>query len=183
PGGANPGADYWQVRMSNNNGSTWTYVENTKTSEMRWRRNAFHVSDYMTPTAQMKLQFIASDSLRPTVNLNGGSLVEGALDDFIVYEEVVIGVDENKLNVFNATAFPNPTTESARIQFQLSKPEFIEVLVLDAVGRTIYSIPAHEYGTQLQNLIIPCEKWAKGSYQVALRNNRKSISTIQIIKD
>ncbi len=183
PGGANPGADYWQVRMSNNNGSTWTYVENTKTSEMRWRRNAFHVSDYMTPTAQMKLQFIASDSLRPTVNLNGGSLVEGALDDFIVYEEVVIGVDENKLNVFNATAFPNPTTESTRIQFQLSKPESIEVLVLDAVGRTIYSIPAHEYGTQLQNLVIPCEKWAKGSYQVALRNNRKSISTIQIIKD
>ena len=183
PGGANPGADYWQVRMSNNNGSTWTYVENTKTSDMRWRRNAFHVSDYMTPTAQMKLQFIASDSLRPTVNLNGGSLVEGALDDFIVYEDAIIGVDETSVNVFNAVAFPNPTTASTRVQFQLSKPESIEVLVLDAVGRTVYSIPAREYGTQLQNISIPSEKWAKGSYQVALRSNRKNISTIQIIKD
>ena len=28
--GANPGQDYWQVRISNNNGSTWTYVENNK---------------------------------------------------------------------------------------------------------------------------------------------------------
>ena len=183
PGGANPGADYWQVRMSNNNGSTWTYVENTKTSDMRWRRNAFHVSDYMTPTAQMKLQFIASDSLRPTVNLNGGSLVEGALDDFIVYEDAIIGVEENMVNVFNVIAFPNPTTASTRIQFQLSKPESIEVLVLDAVGRTIYTIPAHEYGTQQQNILIPSEKWAKGTYQVTLRQNRKNIGTYKIIKE
>ena len=183
PGGANPGADYWQVRMSNNNGSTWTYVENTKTSDMRWRRNAFHVSDYMTPTAQMKLQFIASDSLRPTVNLNGGSLVEGALDDFIVYEDAIIGVEENLVNVFNVLAFPNPTTASTRIQFQLSKPESIEVLVLDAVGRTIFTIPAHEYGTQQQNILIPSEKWAKGTYQVTLRQNRKNIGTYKIIKE
>lgn len=183
PGGANPGADYWQVRMSNNNGSTWTYVENTKTSDMRWRRNAFHVSDYMTPTAQMKLQFIASDSLRPTVNLNGGSLVEGALDDFIVYEDSFIGIEETLVNVFNVFAFPNPTTESTRIQFQLSKPESIEVLVLDAVGRTIHSIPAREYGLQLQSITIPSEKWAKGIYQVVLRQNRKNIQSIQIVKN
>jgi hypothetical protein len=183
PGGANPGADYWQVRMSNDNGATWTYVENTKTSDMRWRRNAFHVSDFMTPTAQMKLQFIASDSLRPTVNLNGGSLVEGALDDFIVYEDAVIGVEETSVNVFNAVAYPNPTTTSTNIQFQLSKPESIEVLVLDAVGRTVYSIPLHEYGTQLQNISIPSEKWSKGTYQVTLRQNRKNIGTIQIIKN
>ncbi len=183
PGGANPGADYWQVRMSNDNGVNWTYVENTKTSDMRWRRNAFHVSDYMTPTANMKLQFIASDSLRPTVNLNGGSLVEGALDDFIVYEDAVIGVEETDLNVFNAVAFPNPTHESTRVQFQLSKPETIEVLVLDAVGRTIFAIPAHEYGSQLQSILIPSEKWANGTYQVVLRQNRKNIESIQIVKN
>lgn len=183
PGGANPGADYWQVRMSNDNGATWTYVENTKTSDMQWRRNAFHVSDFMTPTAQMKLQFIASDSLRPTVNLNGGSLVEGALDDFIVYEDAIIGVEETQVNVFNAGAYPNPTSSSANIQFQLSKAETIEILVIDAVGRTVYAIPSHEYGTQVQNIVIPCEKWAKGTYQITLRKNRKSIGNIQIIKN
>jgi hypothetical protein len=183
PGGANPGADYWQVRMSNNNGATWTYVENTKTSDMSWRRNAFHVSDFMTPTAQMKLQFIASDSLRPTVNLSGGSLVEGALDDFIVYEDAIIAVEETLVNVFNAIAFPNPTLAAARIQFQLSKSESIEVLVLDAAGRTIYSIPAHEYGTQLQNISIPSDKWAKGTYQVVLRQNKKNIKTLSLVKN
>jgi len=183
PGGANPGADYWQVRMSNDNGVNWTFVENTKTTDMRWRRNAFHVSDFMTPTAQMKLQFIASDSIRPTVNLNGGSLVEGALDDFIVYEDVVIGVEESMVNVFNVVAFPNPTSESTNIQFQLSKSETIELLVLDAVGRTVHAVPAQLYGTQLQNITIPSEKWAKGTYQIVLRQNRKNIETISLIKN
>jgi hypothetical protein len=131
----------------------------------------------------MKLQFIASDSLRPTVNLNGGSLVEGALDDFIVYEDAIIGVEETEVGLFNAIAFPNPTTSSTRVQFQLSKPESIEVLVLDAVGRTVYAIPVREYGTQLQNIIIPSDKWANGAYQVALRKNRKNIETIQIVKN
>ncbi len=183
PGGANPGADYWQVRMSNDNGATWTYVENTKTSDMRWRRNAIHVSDYMTPTAQMKFQFIASDSIRPTVNLTGGSLVEGALDDFIVYDDLISGVEESGVSAFNVLAYPNPTTASTQIQFQLSKPESIEVLVLDAVGRTIYSIPVHEYGAQMQNITIPAEKWAKGTYQVTLRQNRKNLKSIQFIKN
>ena len=183
PGGANPGADYWQVRLSNDNGATWTYVENTKTSDMQWRRNAFHVSDFMNPTAQMKLQFIASDSLRPTVNLNGGSLVEGALDDFIVYEDAIIGVEETEVSLFNTIAFPNPTTSSTRVQFQLSKPESIEILVVDAVGRTVYAIPVQEYGTQLQNITIPSDKWSKGTYQIALRQNRKNIETIQLVKN
>jgi CxxC motif-containing protein (DUF1111 family) len=57
------------------------------------------------------------------------------------------------------------------------------VLVLDAVGRTVYSIPVHEYGTQLQNISIPSEKWAKGTYQVVLRQNRKNIETLSLIKN
>jgi hypothetical protein len=137
----------------------------------------------MNPTAQMKLQFIASDSLRPTVNLNGGSLVEGALDDFIVYEDAIIGVEETEVSLFNTIAFPNPTTSSTRVQFQLSKPESIEILVVDAVGRTVYAIPVQEYGTQLQNITIPSDKWSKGTYQIALRQNRKNIETIQLVKN
>jgi hypothetical protein len=108
--------------------------------------------------------------------------VEGALDDFIVYEDVVIGVEENTVTAFNATAFPNPTAESTSIQFQLSKPSSIEVLVLDAVGRTIYSISAREYDMQMQNIVIPSNNWANGTYQVLLRQNRKNLKVLQFIK-
>jgi hypothetical protein len=56
---------------------------------MSWRRNAFRVEDFLTPTAQMRFKFIASDSLRPEVNLSGGSLVEAAMDDFTLFDEYV----------------------------------------------------------------------------------------------
>ena len=183
PGGANPNADYWQVRMSNNNGATWTYVENTLTSDMRWRRNAFHVSDYMTPTNQMKFQFIASDSLRPNVNLNGGSLVEAALDDFIVYDDAIIGVEEAAATLEVLSVFPNPTASNINLQFSLNTPAQLEFIVTDATGRTIYAIPAKEFGTHQTNISIPCEKWAKGTYQVLLRSNKKVLDSIPFIKE
>ena len=41
--GANPGADWWQVQISDDGGATWTYIENTLTGEIGWRRNAFRV--------------------------------------------------------------------------------------------------------------------------------------------
>lgn len=182
PGGANPGADYWQVRMSNNNGSTWTYVENTKTSDLRWRRNAFHVSDYMTPTAQMKLQFIASDSIRPTVNLNGGSLVEGALDDFIVYDEAVVGIETLNPLSASVSVFPNPTIDKLNIVFDLSKAEDIEILVTDAIGRTIYAIPTKTYVQKNNSVILDVATWSKGNYNVVIRNNRKTISSKVFVK-
>ena len=38
--GANPGADWWQVQISNTNGSKWVPVEKTKDSDRSWRRQA-----------------------------------------------------------------------------------------------------------------------------------------------
>jgi len=81
PSGANPNADWWQVYISNNSGTTWVPVEDTRTGERNWRRKAFRIQDVVTPTATMRLKFIASDSLRPGQNLDGGSLVEAAVDD------------------------------------------------------------------------------------------------------
>jgi Secretion system C-terminal sorting domain len=107
PGGANPGQDYWQVRMTNDNGANWIYIENNSTQDMSWRRNAFRVADYLTPTAQMRFQFIASDSLHEGQNLNGGSLIEAAMDDFVLYDLLQVGVNENSTSN-SLNIYPNP---------------------------------------------------------------------------
>jgi len=80
PSGANPNADWWQVQITND-GTNWVAVEGTKVSDRSWRRFAFRVLDYVTPSATTQIRFIASDSIRPGQNLDGGSLVEAALDD------------------------------------------------------------------------------------------------------
>ena len=83
--GANPGADWWQV-MITDDGVNWKYVENNMSSDISWRKFAFRVSDYVNLTADVQLKFIASDSIRFGQNLDGGSLVEAAVDDLVLYE-------------------------------------------------------------------------------------------------
>ena len=88
-GGANPGADWWQV-MITDDGINWEYVENTLSSDLSWRRNAFRVKDYVNLTSSVRLKFIASDSIRPGQNLDGGSLIEAAVDDLYLYESCLL---------------------------------------------------------------------------------------------
>ncbi len=87
PSGANPDADWWQVLITDD-GVNWQYVESNKTSDKSWRRFAFRVKDYVNLTNQVRVKFIASDSTRLGQYLDGGSLVEAAVDDFSLYEEL-----------------------------------------------------------------------------------------------
>jgi len=57
-----------------------------KSAEIAWRKFAFRVKDYVNLTSDVQLKFIASDSLRLGQNLDGGSLVEAAVDDLVLYE-------------------------------------------------------------------------------------------------
>ena len=95
--GANPGADWWQVLITDD-GVNWVYVENTLSADLSWRKFAFRPLDYINPSASVQLKFIASDSLRIGQNLDGGSLIEAAVDDLYLYESLgnsssVIGSD------------------------------------------------------------------------------------------
>jgi subtilisin family serine protease len=79
-GGA-PNSDVFTVDISNNNGSSWVNAETVGPSGAGtsggWIYHEFSVSSILTPTSQMKMRFVAAD-------LNTGSLIEAALDDFAV---------------------------------------------------------------------------------------------------
>lgn len=50
------------VEISNNDGGTWTTVETINASSGGWRSKTVRVSDFVTPTAQMRLRFSIADT-------------------------------------------------------------------------------------------------------------------------
>jgi Zn-dependent metalloprotease len=170
PGGANPGADWWQVYISNNGGDTWVPVEDTKTSERNWRRMAFRVNDHVTPTTEVRIKFLASDSIRAGEYLEGGSLVEAAIDDIQVWDLAGgIGIPEAAIDLVNV--YPDPARDILNVDLGTMDLHDLQVEVLDLSGRVVLS-PVKAATSRLQ---INVSGLAEGQY--ILRARGKSVSS------
>ena len=81
--GSSPGADVFTVDVSNDGGSSWTNVETVGPTGPDtvggWIYHNFRVADFVTPSADVRLRFIAADE-------DNGSIVEAAVDDVTVVD-------------------------------------------------------------------------------------------------
>ena len=166
PSGANPNADWWQVYLSDDNGQTWVPVEDTRTSDRSWRRKAFRVQDYVSTGGVVQMKFHASDSLRPGQNLDGGSLVEAALDDVQLWDNVGdVGIDEQEQAI--AAVFPDPADQLLNVRMDLPQARNITVRVTDLGGREVLRKAwGNLSGEQLRTLNVG--GLANGSYVLQL---------------
>jgi len=167
PTGANPGQDWWHVQISNDGGTNWTYVENTKTSDRRWRRNVFRIADVITPTANMRLRFIASDSIRLGQNLDGGSLIEAAVDDIQLWDNTVNSIDEETA-LMNVSVYPNPTNGLVNLKIDLLEENEVSYEVLDITGRIVLTgtLGSLNIGNHLRQIDI--QSLSAGTYNIQL---------------
>lgn len=112
-GSANPGNDPLEVLVSGDGGGSWQHVEMTYKDDNQWRQMAFHVADYVSGTnySQVRLRFMASDSLKIGQNLDGGSLVEMAVDDVQLWDQTVAVATETATKAETLHVFPNPASD------------------------------------------------------------------------
>ena len=82
--GDNAGNDLWQVFVSNNSGTTWEELDISSNSTNQWIRTKVILSDYITFSDNIKFKFIAEDLFYDGDAGSGGSLVEAALDNFLI---------------------------------------------------------------------------------------------------
>ena len=78
--GADPGNDIMRVYLSSDSGLSWTQVDSAGPSQQAsggWYEISFWASEFMIPTAGMRLQFEVSD-------LGDPSVIEAGLDDVTV---------------------------------------------------------------------------------------------------
>jgi Zn-dependent metalloprotease len=156
--GATPGTDFWQVAITND-GVNYVDVENTDVSDHSWRRFAFRVLDYITPTATVSLRFIAEDA-------NAGSLIEAGLDDLILWDEVSTGVQEQSA-VATFNTYPNPASDMVHMQIGMVRNEQVQLRLFDASGKLVSE--RNELLDAGSNVIqLPVKDLAAGLYQITL---------------
>jgi hypothetical protein len=77
-----PGADTFRVDVSGDNGQNWVNAETVGPTGLEaaggWYYHQFRVADFLAPTNQVRVRFVAED-------VGAGSVVEAALDDFSVF--------------------------------------------------------------------------------------------------
>ena len=68
-------SDALSTYISNDNGSTWTIVHQTNSTDSSWETVQFTISHFILPTSQMRVSFVAEDS-------TPASVVEAGIDNF-----------------------------------------------------------------------------------------------------
>jgi choice-of-anchor B domain-containing protein len=135
-----PGSlDYFSTWLSNDNGVTWTQVDVLRDPIARWEEHAIRVSDYLTPTTQVRVRFVAADD-------GGPSIVEAGVDDISVYDgaAVPVGASPTPAAIPASLAWrnpwPNPAAGTVRAVLELPRAGHVQAEVMDLQGRVVARI-------------------------------------------
>jgi hypothetical protein len=94
----NHDADRLTVQISNNGGANWVTVEEVPHVGAYWVYRTFNVSDFVTRTAQIKVQFSVAD-------IPNNSITEAGIDDFSISALVCSPPNLGDLNCDGTTNF------------------------------------------------------------------------------
>jgi choice-of-anchor B domain-containing protein len=124
------------VLISNDNGATWVPVETTHGWHNHWEECAIAVADFVAPSAQMRLRFVASD-------LGNSSLVEAGVDDLTTYDAAsgTADVPEGAPRALRFRApWPNPARGAVSLVLEVPAPGVAEIELLDTAGRLVRTL-------------------------------------------
>ena len=139
---------WWQVHVSDDGGQNWVEIEESLTQDIRWRRNAFAIQEYVDLTDEFKIRFVASDSLRPGQEYEGGSVIEAAVDDLLILDLASLDV-ANESAAGDIVAWPVPAQD--RIHAAGWAP-MTPIRLLDGTGKLVAEEASDAHGQVHFNL-------------------------------
>ncbi|MBD3235110.1 MAG: T9SS type A sorting domain-containing protein [Candidatus Eisenbacteria bacterium] len=141
--GADPNNDLWVVQVRNNGGG-WVDIENTQDDQNRWHSvEADLLALFPDDLGIVQLKFVASD-------LHDGSVVEAAVDDFVILAEA--GFSDAPDAVRSGLRFAlhggrvNPAPGGTEIRFQVPSTTHVDLTLFDISGRNVRSLASDAFG-------------------------------------
>jgi hypothetical protein len=133
--------DWLAVRISNDNGVSWTDVDTLRGPLLspRWEERLIRVADYVTPTDLIRVRFVAAD-----LPQGGAATVEAGIDDLIAWDQASVVVEVPGARPAAGLAFraprPNPTSGEVTLSLELPSPGQVEVGIFDLGGRRVRTL-------------------------------------------
>ncbi|MGE0560948.1 MAG: choice-of-anchor B family protein [Flavobacteriales bacterium] len=167
--GGSPFNDYMTVKLSNGtNTITIDSIISTSSGNSSWISKSVQISNYLTPTNNMKIIVSVND-------IPAENIVEGGFDVFEITEGLV---DINKVeSKDNVNIYPNPFNEEINVQFTDSKNSTIKIEVTDIMGRIL-----NQYNYTNNNNIKIINDYQKGIYLVNIYENGSLLKSQKLIK-
>lgn len=133
-GGQGPTPDD-ELEISLTNGSETVILETVDVNSpdlFQWVYKEFIISDYVTPTNNMRLIVSTSDQ----VTSADGHLVDAAIDLFRVDESSSVSVDNTLADELDFSLQPNPSQGEFTVQLE-NMTETADIIIYDALGRQV----------------------------------------------
>lgn len=168
-GGSGSPNDSLTVKLSNGTSTVTIEKVNASTpNSSTWVSKNYKISDYLTPTNNMRIIVTVNDGLP-------GHISEGGFDKFEVTDGLV-GVDElNSQDHVNI--FPNPFKDEINIQLSKLSNSTIKIEVVDVMGRLI-----DNYNFSNTNSIKISNDYQKGIYLVNIYENGTLLKSQKLVK-
>lgn len=165
--GSNPRNDLWEVQIRDSVSIIWRFVERTLQSDNSWRRRIFKVSEYFTSSVPDKvvMRFVASDKVVSGQPSNGQSLVEAALDDFFIYDNISSLHTADVPEPVRVLIYPNPANSEIRIRIKSGVTTGF-IALYDIAGKEITRVAI---SAGREDYAIPTAHIAAGLYQVLMQ--------------
>jgi choice-of-anchor B domain-containing protein len=135
-----PGEPDSLVIQISGDGSSWVTMISTHESHAHWHLDVVRVKDYITPTATVRVRFIAQDQTTE-------GTVEAGVDDFAAYDAALTPTMVSETpspEVAPAVALesprPNPSAREAGIVLRLRAAGHATVAVYDVAGRRVATL-------------------------------------------
>jgi PKD repeat protein len=102
------------------------------------------------------------------------------IDNFAISGNV--GIDELTAGNESFKLYPNPTANTAQVEFSLTESQDVTISVTDLSGRLVYNQLFASRNTGVNNIELPLENLTDGMYMVTIRTNNTSVSQRLVVR-